>query len=361
MEPNYFYNILSKNTYLFFVDNKINTPLGLTVNIDLIKDNPELFLKWVKKNEHKIQIIIDTYIDHKKINEYKSSLMILKERIEIYYSNLFNIDDYTNIKSSIEFFKSYNTAGCRKKKQELDINKKIISGYSEKYNINLFDSFNLIYGVYGISNYDCSTLNSTCVKSSNIYENYLSEYKDIQENLLLLKKKTDSEISIAIINYKEFISSKNISIQVGKYFKKWSLLSKIEQNERILSFVSFHCNTMEIPDGNKMIDFIKESIISKKLLVKDIKWNCLLGTITYINIKYVNGEFIIPLSQPKKKIIRFTDIIINNLILNGILNNKSLSSIKTEIRKNLELKRFSKEEESIIDSRFIEFNSLRPN
>jgi hypothetical protein len=363
MEPNYFHNILLKNPYLFFIDNKIITPLALTVNIDLVKDNPDLFLKWVKKNENTIQNIIDTYIDHKKINEYNSSLIILKERIEIFYSNLFNIDDYNNIKSSIEFFKNYNlTAKTKKKKQELDINKNIISEYSDKYNINLFDSFKLIYGLSpdSVGFYSFSSNNSNDI--GPIYENYLTEFKDIHENLSLLKKKTESELSTAIINYKEYLSSKSISTQVGKYFKKWSLLSKIEKNERILSFVSFYCHKYDLDIkeiSDKMMVFIQDSILSKKLQVKDIKWNSSLGTITYINIKYDKGAFIIPLSQPKKKIIRFTDMDINELILNGILNNNDISSIKIKIRTNLELKRFNKTEESIIDSRFSEFNSLR--
>ena len=49
---------------------------------------------------------------------------------------------------------------------------------------------------------------------------------------------------------------------------------------------------------------------------------------------------------------------INELILNGVLNNNDINSIKIKIRTNLEIKRLNKKEESIIDSRFIEFNSL---
>jgi hypothetical protein len=358
MEPNYLQNIISKHPYLFFIDDKTNKPLALTVNIDLIQNNKELFSKWIrnKQNENRIQEIIDTYIEKNKINEYNSSLMVLKDRIEIFYSNLFNIDDYTIIKSSIEFFKYYNISSkTKKRKQELDINKKIISDYSVKYNIDLFGSFKLIFDCH-VS--ETSEMSESEISASPIYDNYLIEFKNISTNRTILIKKIDAELSNALKNYKEYISSKNISNQIGKYFKKWNMLSNIEKDERILSFVSFYCNKHSLYENNNMKEFIKESIESKKLLVKDIKWNVSYGTIVDINIKYKDGKFILPVPIKKKIILRFQDKDINDLILNGIINNNNLVDIKIKIKKTSEIKRLNKAEESIIDARFSEFSKL---
>jgi hypothetical protein len=356
MEPEYFSNILSKHPYLFFIDNSLDEPLVLSVNIDLVHDNPRLLQKWTRKNEKKIQNIIETYINKTQIIIYNDSIRVLKERIEIFYSNLFNSDDYIIIKNSIEFFDNYNyyklTNKTKKKKYELDTHKKIIYDFSSKYNIDLVYSFKLIYNIK-ISDYPENL--ESC--PGPIYDNYLKEITELKSKLACLKTKTDNELYSSMKNYKEYMSSRNISIQVGKYWKKWNLLSKIEKNERILSFVSFYCNKNDISDHDGMIEFIKNSIELKKLPAKDIKWKDSLGIIVDIKFKYNNGVFSLD-PTVKKKIIRFNDTDINDIILNGILHDNDLNLIKSIIKKNLDLKRLNKTEESIINSRFLEFNTL---
>lgn len=80
--------------------------------------------------------------------------------------------------------------------------------------------------------------------------------------------------------------------QTGRYFKKWTLLTKEQQSERITSFALWYCRECGLSsDLTKVLqDFLLQSIGEKKLKVSSIKWTSKSGVIESIDGLSWNGQ-----------------------------------------------------------------------
>lgn len=146
------------------------------------------------------------------------------------------------------------------------------------------------------------------VENKNIKEKYITNtIRNLNENLHLF-----------LMDRQKFLSKQDIiflkrqkSIQNGKYFKKWSLLTTEERLERFLAFSNYYVekNLLEkfiITNDDKdlfvdkLYNFIKDAFTSKQILYKDISWNVTYGIIDTIKILILTNNILNPfeLCQP---------------------------------------------------------------
>ncbi|RKO94519.1 hypothetical protein BDK51DRAFT_33572 [Blyttiomyces helicus] len=82
------------------------------------------------------------------------------------------------------------------------------------------------------------------------------------------------------------ISKNFLSLQTGRYFRKWSSLSPDKKKERIKSYCDWYLreNEKSIKLSEAMTNFVMDKLANKELRIMDIKWESKSGIITNINI-----------------------------------------------------------------------------
>jgi membrane-associated HD superfamily phosphohydrolase len=105
------------------------------------------------------------------------------------------------------------------------------------------------------------------------------------------------------IKNENILSKKSSIVQVGKYFDKWSSLSKEQKLERFESFSIYYIDKHLIETRlldtsfrdtfiNTLYNLLKDAFESKQLLYKNISWNIKRGVIDYVKIlQYDNKIF----------------------------------------------------------------------
>jgi hypothetical protein len=103
----------------------------------------------------------------------------------------------------------------------------------------------------------------------------------------------------------------NSAVQVGKYFKRWSVLTKQEQIERFESFSHIYVdkylvNTLiiEKEDRDKMVkllfDLLKTNLENKRMVYRDYVWNTTRGFIESVKILKYNKDTFFTLEFTKQ-------------------------------------------------------------
>ena len=97
------------------------------------------------------------------------------------------------------------------------------------------------------------------------------------------------------IKNENILSKKSSVTQVGKYFDKWSSLSKEQKLERFESFSIYYIDKHLIETrlldtsfrdtfANTLYNLLKDAFESKQLFYKNISWNIKKGVIDYVKI-----------------------------------------------------------------------------
>jgi hypothetical protein len=249
----------------------------------------------------------------------------------------------------------------------------------DKY-LNLITDFNICVQTIPMQTAEGIVFCEYIDRLNNNITSIKREKKFIQ-NTLTLKKESLCDI-INEINQK----SHPYSNQIGKYFKKWSLLLQEEKVERIESWIKYYIyknfllgkiisTNVQMED---LITKLSDLLLKEKISYRYIKWDVQRGIITkIIGVNYDNSNMSFTFkgtpstegkddssththththtTTTKKSIvskIKTHEKIVNDTLLSGILLKKSLDMCIEEIKEKIGLKKLTSKERSLIESKY---------
>ena len=236
---------------------------------------------------------------------------------------------------------------------------------------------------------------------SKIYKIKVERYKLINKEIVSSEKFiSNTKLNLKQLLYEHLYTISNLKyVQVGKYFKRWSVLTNTEKLDRYKSFAEYfiykyliETKLVEYEDC-KTTDLIinLQNILeekSTKIKYKNIKWDVQKGVIFQIScLRYnvLNGEFTIMINEEnkspeiekvKKKTIQRTILdnntikVINEDILyliiyskkNNQLNLENIKQLREKIieklKRKLDLKRISISDKLKINKTFDEIYNI---
>lgn len=330
-------------------------------------------LNWLNKQQDSGKLYFNLYNNiccHSVENKLKEEIEKLEDFFHEVHENIFTkqqIETYNNILLFIDEWNNCKIKTKRiKEKFKIIINQLSLLIKETGLNIDkfLFEKYNLLIPVNNISD------------NNNDY--FLYDEKVEEYNILKTKLKTNIKyVKNMTMNLKEMLfkylyknNNINNEIQTGKYFKKWTQLLNQEKLDRIESFSKFYIYKLKKEANDMEIDLDTLNLLLKNNIKNLIvKWNIKLGIITCIsNLKYkLNSnkiEFYIEEKKIKeKKKSSFKTIlnssnqkIINEILLNFILNNKTHNEIDfiEHVKEKLRLKRILKNDKNELLEKFNE-------
>ena len=145
-----------------------------------------------------------------------------------------------------------------------------------------------------------------------LIKQYKIEVKEIEQRNLFIKntlRNTNTDLYSFLTDKQTFVNKlsnmniikTNSVLQVGKYFKRWSVLTKQEQFERFESFSHFYVdkhlvNTLiiEKEERDKMVEILcnllKINFENKRMVYRDYVWNTTRGVIETVKILRYNKD-----------------------------------------------------------------------
>jgi hypothetical protein len=146
----------------------------------------------------------------------------------------------------------------------------------------------------------------------DLIKKYKMELEDIEKNTIFIKNTlrniktdlysflTDKQSFVNKLSNTNLIKSNSV-VQVGKYFKRWSVLTKQEQFDRFESFSNFYVdkhlvNTLiiEKQDRDKMVETLFNLLITnfenRRMVYRDYVWNTTRGLIENVKILRYNKD-----------------------------------------------------------------------
>jgi len=201
----------------------------------------------------------------------------------------------------------------------------------ERYNVCvnnlsvLYSETNMEFHTYLSSKYNMHIVVNILTSNVNLKDQFLikeafddliKKYKmkldDIEKNTVFIKNTlrnmktdlysflTDKQTFVNKLSNTNLIKSNSV-VQVGKYFKRWSVLTKQEQFERFESFANFYVdknlvNTLiiEKQDRDKMVETLFNLLITnfenRRMVYRDYVWNTTRGLIETVKILRYNKD-----------------------------------------------------------------------
>lgn len=383
-------------------------------------------LEWLSLQSDKGELyynLYDTLINKKELKLVDNEKLNLENKINIFIKDILTDDQYVLWEKCINFMEKYVEFNIKTKrlKENFKIFTHNLSILYSEININFHKYLSLKYDYH----IDVNVLNSKYEKDSkNIilndqFEEYIAEYANVIDVI-----KTKSKfITNTIKNLKQdlcvFLSNKNgivntnlnngnkkkepSYVQVGKYFKRWILLSQEERLERFESYALYYVHVFLLDKDvidisqrddivNTLSELLKSAYISKKMIYRDIKWNTTKGLIESVKILNYDKELGFVLKYTKqimekgdgdnnliKKKISFRTIItkesekiinedllyfIVNRIQNGVITStkEDKESFAERIKTKLKIKRLTVNDKVKIFEKYDEiFNIVKNN
>lgn len=298
--------------------------------LSLQNDNGELYYN-----------LYDTLINRKELLSVDNDKLNLDEKINKFINDILTDDQVKLWERCLAFIEKYVQFNIKTKRLKESF-KMFIHDLSILYsdvNINLHKYLSLKYNYH----IDVNQLNSkkeinlNNVALSYQFDEYISEYQNIIE---IIKTKS-KYITNTIKNLKQDLccfltketnlnSNKNENkkkeqsyVQVGKYFKRWILLSQDERLERFESYALYYVHTFLLDKDiidvsqrddivNTLSELLKTAYNSKKMIYRDIKWNTTKGIIELVKTLNYNKELGFVLKYTKQIMEKGQDN--NNLI-----------------------------------------------
>jgi hypothetical protein len=324
----------SKYPGSLFLSKNILKSYGLCPYLDLDLNNLESIdsdsldknrLSWLKEQSDNGTLYFDLYddlIDKKNLIELQKTKLQYEKDIDNFLTQSLTDSQNEYLQNSIVFLEKYVNCMIKTKriKEQFKIminnmsilfsetNLEIHSYLSIRFDITLV--VNIIDSEQKISNFD--KLQSSVM--IEYFNNHLEKYKTIIESIGKKEKyvmNTLKNLKLDLYNYlidkENFIKNENIlskksSItQVGKYFEKWSSLSKEQKLERLESFSIYYIDKHLIETRlldtllrdtfvNTLYNLLKNSLESKNLVYKNISWNVKKGVIDYVKILQYDND-----------------------------------------------------------------------
>jgi hypothetical protein len=415
--------------FLFF-DRNIIDKYKLCPFIELNKSTLEDRKKWLSETFDKGELYFNLY--NKLINkETLNILLSSKEDIEKYFEEIHSTLDAVCVsgqgtlddinKKSLdkihEYLKEYKVASVKTKKLKEKFNI-IINNTStivKNTNLKVNEYLSLYYDiVIPINNIVDGTLKKTKENIINemeinsfgvnrLYDQHLEDYLKVKNDIENANKfvfNTVNNLNQELYDYlyNKSIEKKSIR-QQGKYFKKWSELSKEEKIDRFESYAEYFPKKYLLEPGvitdneqiNILINELKILITSEdgfeRIKYKNLKWNVTGGIIENIScLKYddkthkffltIEKEIIKNINTTKKAssirtiLNKDTNKIINEELMKHLIVAKKQKKLKEEnikdlkdkfldkIKEKLKLKRIMLNDRSEINKKFDEIYNL---
>ena len=297
---------------------------------------------WLLEQNDKGNIYYELY--NKIINkiEYIQSIEN-KDKLEQYFNEFhlnFLNDEQNNLLNTIkEYLQEYISSNIKTKKLKDKFNIIInnVSLLVAETTIQLNEYLSLLYNVYiPINNNNHNKKETIEMKEffSFDYNENLINYKNIINDIQTLDKNLLNTISNLKVELCDYLYKKIHNFnknQIGKFFKKWSLLSNDEKLDRFYSYSEYICHkylnesNISKTEIDNIINILKNLLNDNliKIKYKYLKWDVNRGIITNINCLKFNDE---------KKAF-FLSIKAEEEIINNIIQPKKISSIRTILNK----------------------------
>lgn len=354
---------------------------------NIIKEKRETWLQSRFDNGKTYYDLYDILINEKDVKTYTHQ----KNNLETEIENIINITLNTHQKQlyndALTLLFEYN-ASKLKSKQIKEKYKHIIFLFSKLFNetqIHLHEYISQKFDTHILINYN--------ENHNTIYNDFLTKnFKEYIDKYTLIKqhlnnshkyiKNTKKHLTQSFIT---FIQTKenNIFIQEGKYFKKWSLLTIDEQNERFESFSKYYISKKNnFVDSKseyvqKLSTFLKESFKNKELKYNLIKWNIKTGVIDSVLLEYIQEQDIFKLKlkpvavkksfEPISIFSKENEQNINEHILNFLIKNKKETDILDlkyqdlcfeQIKLELNFKKISKSDKVLFKKKYTDIYDI---
>lgn len=306
-------------------ENNVNNTIKNQDITDLIYNKR---LEWLSSQNDKGALyynLYDTLINKKELTLVDNDKLNLETKINTFIKDILSDDQYILWEKCVNFMEKY--VGFNIKTKKLKENFKIFTHnlsilYSE-VNINLHKYLSLKYDYH----IDVNDLNSKNVKNpqniilSDQFDEYVTEYSNIIDVIKTKSKfitntikNLKQDLFVFLSNNKTGIVNTNLNVngngnkkkepsyvQVGKYFKRWILLSQEERLERFESYALYYVHVFLLDKDvidvsqrddivNTLSELLKSAYISKKMIYRDIKWNTTKGLIESVKILHYDKE-----------------------------------------------------------------------
>jgi len=310
--------------FLFFHDSVIKD-YGLCPYIIDNQIKRSDWLKQQKDNGVKYFRLYEKIINNQELNKYMNEKLDIEKEIE-HIINI-HISDEQNqlLNEAMSLIYEYKQSKLKTKKIKEKFNK-VIFLFSKLYDltrIDIHEYINKKSNVNIIINYPnndikivkkISKISFKTEKDDNIltpdqlnkhFHIYLDKYIIVLNNITISQKYIKNTKKHLYNSLNSYLIQKQkpvipVYVQDGKYFKKWSLLTNDEKNDRFLSYVKYYisknCNTTSVTTQEKLNDILYKLITDsyyniKNLKYKDIKWNINSGIIDKIPLN-INQSFL---------------------------------------------------------------------
>lgn len=303
-------------------------------------------LEWLSSQNDKGELyynLYDTLINKKELKLVDNDKLDLENKINKFIKDILTDDQYILWEKCVNFMEKYVEFNIKTKrlKENFKIFTHNLSILYSEVNINFHKYLSLKYDYH----IDVNELNSKNEKNfknvilNDQFEEYIAEYA----NVIDVIKAKSKFITNTIKNLKQdlcvFLSNKNgivntnlnlngnkkkepSYVQVGKYFKRWNLLSEEERLERLESYALYYVHVFLLDKDvidlyqrddivNTLSELLKSAYISKKMIYRDIKWNTTKGLIELVKILHYDKELGFVLKYTKQIMEKEGD---NNLI-----------------------------------------------
>lgn len=273
-----------------------------------LHDNRKL---WLDSQKDAGKLYYDLYGDiflKKSLESNLSKKQEIEDTIENWLKNNMEELQYKLYVSTINMIEEYTKTNVKtkkiKEKYKILINNLSII-YSET-TINIHEYLSLKYNTHFLINQLNLSNNNNRMINVTYFTIYLDEYKSILEKIIQKEKyitntikNLKNELYLYLTKQKRFDSVENVQIkQIGKYYKRWKDLNKLEREERFESFSKYYIEKYMINKGilseidkektiNQLTELLKSNVNMK---YRDFVWKTKLGIIESIKILKYNQE-----------------------------------------------------------------------
>jgi hypothetical protein len=295
------------------------------INKNLTEDTYNKRLRWLQSQSDSGKLYFNLYDDlikKTKCKEMTDNKIVLEKLIYDFIKENITESQMNIYDDCIKFIEEYVNCSIKtkriKERYKLFINDLSVL-YSETL-IEFHTYFSIKYNMHIVVN----ILKSNVKQKDNFFNGQIKEQSDDLINKYKIKLKEIEKDELFIKNtlrnvntdLYSFLTDKhtfvnklsnlnviktNSAVQVGKYFKRWSVLTKQEQIERFESFSHIYVdkylvNTLiiEKEDRDKMVeilfDLLKTNFENKRMVYRDYVWNTTRGFIESVKILKYNKD-----------------------------------------------------------------------
>jgi len=295
------------------------------IDKNLTVDTYNKRLRWLQSQSDSGKLYFNLYDDlvkKTKCKEMTDNKIILEKLIYDFIKENITESQMNIYDDCIKFIEEYVNCSIKtkriKERYKLFINDLSVL-YSETL-IEFHSYFSIKYNMHIVVN----ILKSNVKQKDNFFNGQIKEQSDdlINQYKIKLKEMEKDELFIkntlrnvntdlySFLTDKQTFVNKlsnlnviktNSAVQVGKYFKRWSVLTKQEQIERFESFSHIYVdkylvNTLiiEEDDRDKMVeilfDLLKTNLENKRMVYRDYVWNTTRGFIESVKILKYNKD-----------------------------------------------------------------------